>query len=277
VARARRRFGQHFLERAWVDKLVAAVAARPTDRIIEIGPGRGAITEPLAAKVERVVAVEIDRDLAASLAARGFPNVEVITGDILTMDVAAIARRLKGGAGAAVRVVGNLPYHITSPILFRLLDASASSPLEDATLMVQAEVAERLVAEPGTAEYGVLTLSTMMRAEVSLLLPLPPGAFRPVPKVRSAVVRFRFRPPPPGISRPELVIDIVRAVFTQRRKTLANALAPFASALGRNARDLLAATGIDPQRRPETLRLQEYAHLASTFGEATARAPRTKR
>jgi 16S rRNA (adenine1518-N6/adenine1519-N6)-dimethyltransferase len=257
-----------------VDKLVAVVEAKPSDRIIEIGPGRGAITEPLATKVERLIAVEVDRDLAASLAARNLPNVEVITGDILDVDIVSIAQRLTSGADTAVRVVGNLPYNITSPILLRLLDASMSGVLRDATLMVQAEVAERLVAQPGTAEYGVLTLSTMIRADVSLLLPLPPGAFRPVPKVRSAVIRLAFRPPPSEILAPELVVDIVRAVFTQRRKTLGNALAPFASARGHDARDLLAAAGIDAQRRPETLRLEEFARLASAIVEATAPDPR---
>ena len=269
MARARRRFGQHFLERAWVDKLVAALEAKSTDRVIEIGPGRGAITEPLAARVERLVAVEVDRDLAASLVARRLPNVEVVTSDILDVDLVATARRLTSGGRSPVRVVGNLPYNITSPILFRLLEASKSGLIGDATLMVQAEVAERLIAKPGTAEYGVLTLSTMIRADVSLLLPLPPGAFRPVPKVRSAVIRLTFRPPPKEVVQPELVIEIVRAVFTQRRKTLANALAPFASARALQARDVLAAAAIDPRRRPETLRLEEFAQIADAVRRAS--------
>ncbi len=268
MARARRRFGQHFLERAWVDKLVAAIDAKPTDRIIEIGPGRGAITGPLAANVGRLIAVEVDRDLAASLEARRLPNVTVVTGDVLDADLVQIASQF-GVATPPIRVVGNLPYNITSPILFRLLEASQSGVFADATLMLQAEVAERLVAEPGTSEYGVLTLSTMIRADVSLLLTLPPGAFRPMPRVRSAVVRLAFRPPPPEVTQPDLVVEIVRSVFTQRRKTLANALAPFASARGRDAREVLAAASIDSQRRPETLRLAEFAQIARAIRPAT--------
>lgn len=261
MAKARKRFGQHFLEPAWVTKLVAAIAPAQSDRFIEIGPGRGAITAPLAAQVEKLVAVEVDRDLAGELEARRLPNVTVVTGDVLTVNLVDIAAQLGGG----VRVAGNLPYNISSPILFRLLAAGESGLFRDATLMLQREVADRLIAEPSTGDYGVLTLSAKIGADVTRVLALPPGAFRPPPQVRSAVVRLTFRPPAPEVHNPALIIDIVRSVFTQRRKTMSNALAPFASSQGRSAHDALAEAAIDPQRRPETLTLLEYARLADVF------------
>jgi 16S rRNA (adenine1518-N6/adenine1519-N6)-dimethyltransferase len=277
--RPRKRFGQHFLEPQWVAKLVAAIQPAPTDRFIEIGPGPGTITEPLAARVAHVLAVEVDRDLAASLAARRLPNVTVVAADVLTVDLTELARQVGGGelssfeaspataSGSAgqVRVAGNLPYNISSPILFRLLDVATMGLFSDATLMLQKEVADRLLAEPGTSDYGVLTLTTALGAEVTRVLSLPPGAFRPPPKVHSAVVRLTFRALPPDVHDPALVIDIVRAVFTQRRKTLSNALAPFASTRGRSARNVLVAAGIDPQRRPQTLILSEVARLADAL------------
>jgi 16S rRNA (adenine1518-N6/adenine1519-N6)-dimethyltransferase len=276
VVKARKRFGQHFLEPAWVAKLVTAIAPQPADRIIEIGPGRGAITVPLSARVERLVAVEVDRDLAAALEARQLANVTVLTEDVLDVDLVAIAGRMDvasasgqaaadDGARSSVRIVGNLPYNISSPILFKLLDASRSGLFADATLMLQREVADRLVATPGTGDYGVLTLSTMVRADVVRLLDLPPGAFRPAPKVRSSVVRLDFRPPPSQVTDPELLVEIVRSVFTQRRKTMSNALEPLASARGKDARAILAAAGLEATRRPETFTLTEYATLAAVL------------
>lgn len=271
MARARKRFAQHFLEPAWVAKLVTAIAPQPAERFIEIGPGRGAITAPLAARVDRLVAVEVDRDLAADLAARALPNVTVVTGDVLDVDLVAVGRGLGEAPPAVpVRVAGNLPYNISSPILFRLLDASTSGWFTDAILMLQKEVADRLVARPGTGDYGVLTLSAMIRADVTRILELPAGAFRPVPKVKSSVVRLAFRPPPAAVTNPGLVVDIVRSVFTQRRKTMGNALAPLASSRGRDAHVLLAAAELDARRRPETLTLAEYARLADVLALAPA-------
>jgi 16S rRNA (adenine1518-N6/adenine1519-N6)-dimethyltransferase len=267
VVRPRKRFAQHFLEPAWVVKLVTAIAPQPTDRFIEIGPGRGAITEPLATRVAKLVVVEVDRDLAGAIEARGLPNVTVLPEDVLGVDLVDLARRVEG---APVRVVGNLPYNISSPILFKLLDASTSSLFKDATLMLQKEVADRLVATPGTGDYGVLTLSAMLHADVVRLLDLPPGAFRPAPKVRSSVVRLDFRPPPPEVTNPDFVVEIVRSVFTQRRKTISNALAPLAGSRGRNAREVLAHAGLDPMRRPETFTLAEYARLAKSLADGAA-------
>ena len=177
MVRARKRFGQHFLEPAWVTKLVAAIAPQSTDRFIEIGPGRGAITAPLAAQAGRLIAIEVDRDLAAELQARALPNVTVLTADVLDDDFVAVARAFGAAEATPMRIVGNLPYNISSPILFKLLDASKSGLFTDATLMLQKEVADRLIAKPGTGDYGVLTLSTNIRADVIRLLELPPERF----------------------------------------------------------------------------------------------------
>jgi len=266
--RARRRFGQHFLESAWVAKLVAAIAPASTDRFLEIGPGRGEITEPLAARAEQLVAVEVDRDLAAALVARQIANVTVVTADVLQVDLGELLERELGASPQRqVRVVGNLPYNISSPILFRLLNAAASTgAISDATLMLQEEVAARLLASPSTSEYGVLTVQTALGADVSRKLSLPPGAFRPMPTVRSAVVALRFRPPKVAMRDRAVVVELVRSVFTQRRKTMANALAGFAASRGQDPKAALADADIDPRRRPETLQLVEFARLADAFG-----------
>jgi 16S rRNA (adenine1518-N6/adenine1519-N6)-dimethyltransferase len=258
----------------WVAKLVAAAAPASSDHLIEIGPGKGAVTAPLASRVGRLLAIEIDRDLSSALEARALPNTTVLCGDFLTLDVAAVVSSWLGrplGPGADVRVLGNLPYNISSPILFRLLDLAASTGgLRDAVLMLQAEVASRLLAGPGTGEYGVLAILTALGAETERLLDLPPGAFRPVPKVRSTVLRLRFRPSPVEARDPILLVRLVRSMFTQRRKTLANALKPFAADNTVDAASALRRAGIDPGRRPETLQLVEIAALADAFATENA-------
>lgn len=266
--RPRKRFGQHFLEPAWVAKLVAAIAPAATDRFLEIGPGRGAITVPLAANAERLVAIEVDRDLAASLEQRKLPNVSVVATDVLEIDLAGLAvSELDASADRKVRLVGNLPYNISSPVLIRLLEAAARNDVFlDAILMLQQEVADRLHAEPSTREYGVLTLTTALGADVTELLSLPPGAFRPPPKVRSAVVRLAFRPPPVPVEDRELVIEVVRAIFQQRRKVLSNALSTTAESRGLDASTVIAKAGLDPRQRPETLSLGDVARLAAALG-----------
>jgi 16S rRNA (adenine1518-N6/adenine1519-N6)-dimethyltransferase len=266
MMRARKRFAQHFLEPAWVTKLVTAVAASPDDAIVEIGPGRGAITRPLAAQADRLLAIEVDRDLAADLDAARLPNVTVITGDVLAIDLPPVLTSWLGGEpgpSRRFRVVGNLPYNISSPILFRLLDlAAATGAVRDALLMLQKEVADRLVARPGTGDYGVLTVLTALQADVSRVLSLPPGAFRPPPKVHSAVVRLSFRPPLVEVGDAAGFVRMVRTTFTQRRKTLGNALKAFAGEVGVDAGQVLAEVGIDPRRRPETLELSEFGAVA---------------
>lgn len=270
--RPRKRFGQHFLETAWVNKLVLAIGAKADEAFVEIGPGRGAITRPLALQCEKLLAVEVDRDLAADLDGDKPPNVTVVVGDVLKVDLPPIVTAWLGappGPGNQCRMVGNLPYNISSPILFTLLDfAATTGGVRDATLMLQKEVADRLVARVGTGEYGVLTVLTALHADVTRVLSLPPGAFRPPPKVHSAVVRLTFRPPTVDLADPAGFVRMVRAVFTQRRKTIGNALKGFAADAGRPAPGALAAAGIDPMRRPETLALAEFAALANAFSKA---------
>lgn len=269
MVKARKRFGQHFLEAAWVAKLVDALGATPEDAFVEIGPGRGAITAPLAARVSRLLGIEVDRDLAAALAERQIAGLTVLQADVLEVDLSAAIGDWLGaplGPACRVRVVGNLPYNISSPILFRLFDVAASTGgLVDATLMLQREVADRLTARPDTREYGVLSILTALRADVVRLLALPPGAFRPPPKVSSAVVRLSFRPTPVAISDEAILTSLVRTIFMQRRKTLTNALKPFAARLGRDAVGALVAAGLDGRRRPETLQLVELSQLADVF------------
>jgi len=267
--RARKRFAQHFLEAAWVTKLLAAASITETDAVVEIGPGRGAITRPLAERCRRLLAIEVDRDLAADLEADKPENVTVVTGDVLAVDLVPILADWLGappGPANPFRIVGNLPYNISSPILFRLIDlASTTNGVTDALLMLQKEVADRLIAKVGTGDYGVLTVLTTLHADVTRILSLPPGAFRPQPKVHSAVVRLTFRPPKVQVDDPDAFVRMVRTTFTQRRKTIGNALKPFAAPTGKDAAAVLKAIGVDPQRRPETLQLAEFAALSNAF------------
>ena len=256
--RSRKRFGQHFLEPAWVNKLIDALQPKATDTFLEIGPGRGALTLPLARRVAGIVAVEIDRDLAAALTDQVAPNVHVLTADFLDVDLDEVLEN----DPRPLRVVGNLPYNVSSPILFKLLASHRDGArFSDATVMLQREVADRLTATPGTKEYGPLAIQMALHADVARLLALPPGAFRPPPKVSSAVVRLRFRPSTVDIGDPRAFERVVRGMFLQRRKTLGNALAPVADSFGRSAAQLLEAAGIDGRRRPETLTLEEIARL----------------
>ena len=252
--RARKRFGQHFLEPAWVTKVVKAVEAKPDESILEIGPGRAALTRPLAEQCGRMLAVEVDRDLAAELEATKPAHLTVIVGDVLEVDLAAALSEWLGvslGPGSDVRIVGNLPYNISSPILFALLDLAAKTGgVRDAILMLQKEVADRLVAKVGTGDYGVLTVLTRVNADVTRILSLPPGAFRP-----------------PTVDIPDMAgfVRMVRTMFTQRRKTLSNALKPFGLERSVAPADALAAAGVDPRRRPETLEMAEMAALFRAF------------
>jgi 16S rRNA (adenine1518-N6/adenine1519-N6)-dimethyltransferase len=258
VPRARKRFGQHFLEPAWVAKLIASVVPSPDEVFLEIGPGRGALTKPLAPRVARLIAVEIDRDLAAALPDQLPPNVRVIEGDFLEVDVS----EMLDDERRPVRVVGNLPYNVSSPILFKLLEAADEGRLlSDATLMLQKEVADRLGASPGTSDYGALAIQVALLARVDRLLTLPPGAFRPPPKVTSAVVRLTFHPPTHDVGDRRAFERLVRGVFLQRRKTLLNALKPVADSFGRSAPEVIERAGVDGNKRPEMLTVGEMARL----------------
>jgi 16S rRNA (adenine1518-N6/adenine1519-N6)-dimethyltransferase len=258
---ARRRFGQHFLEPAWVDKMIRLIDPKPDETFLEIGPGRGALTLPLAARAKRVIAYEIDRDLVSALAATRSANLTVVEGDFLA------AGPPQAGS---FRVAGNLPYNVASPILFKLVDwYRAGLQVSDATLMLQREVADRLTATIGTRDYGVLSVLIGYHASVERLLTLPPGAFRPAPKVHSAVVRLRFHAPDPPADNEELMEALVKAAFTRRRKTLANALAAFPNERLRPG-DALARAALEATRRPETLTIGEWVRLANVYASSRA-------
>ncbi len=277
--RPRKRFGQHFLAPEWARKVVRAIAVAPGDVLLEIGPGRGALTRPLAESGVPILAVEVDRDLVADLATTLPRNVTIVSGDVLAVDVVPYLYGLEsqvppGEAGEPrpprrVRVVGNLPYNLTSPILFRLAKLQEQHGVFfDATLMVQKEVADRLVARPRSHDYGILTVTMQLSGRVERLLNLPPGAFKPAPKVWSSVVRLEFGAPAVRVADRALFERVVKATFGQRRKTLANTL----KGVVPNPADVLAAAHIDPRRRPETLSLEELARLTDQCAGAL-RAP----
>jgi 16S rRNA (adenine1518-N6/adenine1519-N6)-dimethyltransferase len=277
-AHARKRFGQHFLEAPWVAKVMQAIDPSPTDLFLEIGPGRGALTRPLAGGAAQVVAVEIDRDLSAGLSASALPGVTVINADFLRMAASDVGSAFadRARAGSALRVAGNLPYNVASPILFQLVGLHAAGlPLVDATVMLQREVADRLLAAPRSRDYGVLSVLIRHRADVVRLLDLPPGAFRPPPRVRSTVVRLTFHPPDPQVEDPAAFEALVKAAFSKRRKTLANALASHAAAAGTSAAAVLARAAIDGSRRPESLRIDEFGRLTDACsGDGSTPVPR---
>ncbi len=266
MMRTRKRFGQHFLERVWADKVIDAIAPRPDDAFLEIGPGPGILTLKLAPKVSRLVGIEIDRDLAQALEPKLPAHASIATGDVREIDIERVL--LAAGIAGPLRIAGNLPYNISSPILVRLMDLQSRRQVIDATLMLQREVADRIAARPGSREYGVLSVLVQWRADVTTLLAIPPGAFRPPPEVRSALIRLSFRPPPFCLKDPAIFDRMVRAMFTQRRKTLANALAPFSGQLGVVPTTILGEAAIDPRRRPETLEIVEIARLADLFATA---------
>lgn len=240
-------------------KVIESLHVTSADTFLEIGPGRGALTRPLAARAGRVIAIEIDRDLATALANEQLRNVHIIESDVLDVDLREALR----AEGRPLRVAGNLPYNVSSPILFALLAAADEGRFfSDATLMLQKEVADRLVAKPGRKEYGALAIQVALTAEVEHLLTLPPGAFRPPPKVTSAVVRLRFRPPSVDVGDRRVFERLVRGIFLQRRKTLANALRPVADSFGRAAAELLERAQVDGRLRPEALTLDQIARLS---------------
>ena len=270
----RKRFGQHFLEPVWVAKVIRAIDPQPADHFIEIGPGRGALTRPLLERVESVLAFEIDRDLAADLREnekirlKADPTSKLTDGKLTVVEGNFLdtANKLAEERSHPLRVAGNLPYNVASPILFKLLGLHASGvPLLDATLMLQHEVADRLVAAPGGKEYGVLSILVQHAADVERLLALPPGAFRPPPKVRSVLVRVRFRQPRPLADDRKIFAGLIQSIFTRRRKTLVNALLAFPLSSQLSPIAALERAAIDGHRRPETLAVEELVRLANVF------------
>jgi len=247
---ARKRFGQNFLiEPRVIADIIAAIAPARGDRLVEIGPGHGALTAPLLERLERLDVVEIDRDLAAALAQR-YPRERLMihTGDALDFDFAAL--------GPELRVVGNLPYNISTPLLFHLARFAAS--LRDLHFMLQQEVVERMVASPGGGEYGRLSVMLQYRFDVEALFTVPPEAFAPAPKVYSAVVRLRPRPVAALTARDEATLSrVVAAAFGQRRKMLRNTLRDLIGV------DALAALGIAATQRAEELAVGDYVRLAN--------------
>ena len=253
----RRALGQHFLRDAVVARaIVDLLAPTAADLVVEIGPGEGALTDALVRRVGHVIALEIDHGLVERLRRR-LPAVEVTEADARTWDYGGLERP----PGGRVLVVGNLPYSVGKPILQALVEARTA--IDDMALMLQLEVAERVAAPPGGKTYGSLSVLTQLYCDVRLALRVPPGAFRPPPKVDSAVLRLRPLPAPRVAVRDEARFHtVVRAAFAQRRKTLANALAAGLGLSAVHAREAAASAGIDPGRRAETLDLKEFAELA---------------
>jgi len=247
---ARKRFGQHFLTDAGViDDIVAAIDPKPGDALVEIGPGLGAMTDPLAARCTRLTVIELDRDLAARLRRR--PELDVVEGDVLRVDFGALAQQL----GAKLRVVGNLPYNISTPILFHLLDAVAS--IEDQHFMLQKEVVQRMAAGPGGKEYGRLSVMLQWRYDIESVLDVPPEAFEPPPRVDSAVVRMQPLPDVPLLDA-GLLEELVAVAFSQRRKLLRNTLGRWLEQRGFGGE-------FDVQRRAEEVPVAQYVALAQAL------------
>jgi 16S rRNA (adenine1518-N6/adenine1519-N6)-dimethyltransferase len=251
----RKRFGQHFLvDTGVLDAIVAAIDPRPGQALVEIGPGLGALTQPLLERCERLTVVELDRDLAVRL--RRNPALEVIEADVLTVDFAALAAT----RGAKLRIVGNLPYNISTPILFHLLGAAAQ--VEDQHFMLQQEVVERMAAGPGRKDYGRLSVMLQWRYHVEPLIEVPPEAFDPPPRVDSAVVRMIPWPAPAALD-PLLFESLVAAAFSQRRKLLRHSLGRWLEARGFGG-------AFDLQRRAEEVPVAEYVTLAQALAAAPA-------
>jgi 16S rRNA (adenine1518-N6/adenine1519-N6)-dimethyltransferase len=249
---ARKRFGQNFLvDRHYIDRIVAAVEPQLDDNLVEIGPGLGALTVPLLDRLEQLTVIEIDRDLAAKLVAQYPPaRLRMHNADALEFDFSSL--------GMHLRVVGNLPYYISSPLLFHLAQYEAN--LRDVTVMLQKEVVERMVAAPATPAYGRISVMLQVRFRIERLFIVPAGAFRPTPKVDSAVARLTpLRAERPQLGDEALFARVVAAAFGQRRKTLRNALKTIAG------EEELERAGIAPGARGETLSVPDFVRLANAL------------
>lgn len=254
---AKKSLGQNFLyDRAILSEIIEAARIQPEDTVIEIGPGHGTMTKLLAEKARKLIAIELDHELCVKLVGelKGFNNIDLVEGDAMKFNYEEVGR---------FKVVANIPYYITTPVIFRLLEAKQQ--LESMTLTIQKEVAERIVAPPGGKDYGVLSIALQCYALPALKFMVPKEAFHPVPKVDSAVVHISLRETPlVSVADEAFFFKVVRTAFSQRRKTLSNSLKPF----GPTVRDVLAETGIDPQRRPETLSIEEFKKIAELLSES---------
>jgi len=256
--RARKRFGQNFLhDPGVIRRIIDAVAPNPGEQLVEIGPGQGAITLHLLQAAGALDAVELDRDLIAPLQTRcaGQGELRIHNRDALKFDFRSLANGPR-----SLRLVGNLPYNISTPILFHLLDQADC--IHDMHFMLQKEVVERMAAEPGSRDYGRLSVMLQTRCRVTPLFTIGPGAFRPAPKVDSAFVRLLpYATPPYAIDDPERFAQVVQQAFSQRRKTLRNCLRGTIDA------EQISALGIDPSIRPEQLGIDEYVRLANKIAK----------
>ena len=244
---ARKRFGQHFLaDIGIIDSIVRAIDPRPGQAVVEIGPGLGALTGPLRERCDRLIVIELDRDLAARL--RRQPDLDVIEADVLKVDFKALA----AAAGKPLRVVGNLPYNISTPILFHLLDACAV--VQDQHFMLQKEVVDRMAAAPGSKDFGRLSVMLQWRYDIENVLDVPPEAFDPPPRVDSAVVRMQPLPADASVDATRLGA-LVTVAFSQRRKILRGTLGRWIEQQG-------LVTPFDLQRRAEEVPVAEYLALA---------------
>jgi len=257
---AKKQFGQHFLhEKHYIEKIVLAVDAKPGERLVEIGPGQGAITFPLLDRHGELTVIEFDRDLIAPLTdvARAHGALTVIHRDVLEVDFTALAT---GSPEGRIRLVGNLPYNLSSPILFHALDHAGA--IRDMHFMLQKEVVDRMAAAPGSKVYGRLSVMLQAYCAVTPLFKVPPGAFRPPPKVDSAVVRLVPRAPESiGIADPRRFSQLVRAAFGQRRKTLRNALQGVADVA------TIEAAGLRPDARAEQIDVAGFVRLANVASD----------
>lgn len=254
-----KRFGQNFLrDQAVIARIVRAIRPAPGQHLVEIGPGLGALTAALLPAVDRLDVIELDRSLLPRLAARFDEQaaLRVHHADALAFDYSALA-----GDGAPLRVVGNLPYNISTPLLFHLMAHSAH--ILDMHFMLQKEVVDRLCAQPGNRDYGRLTVAIAARAHCEALFEVGPESFDPPPKVTSAIVRITPRAPAQPIGDAAAFDRVVTAAFSQRRKTLANALSGLLPAVA--AAERIRAAGIDPRARAETLSLADFTRLAETM------------
>jgi 16S rRNA (adenine1518-N6/adenine1519-N6)-dimethyltransferase len=252
---ARKRFGQHFLaDDAIIHEIVRAIDPRPGQTMVEIGPGLAALTQPLVERLGRLVVVELDRDLAARL--RAHPQLEVIESDVLALDWRALAVRLGGLADSIkLRVVGNLPYNISSPILFALL--AVADLVQDQHFMLQKEVVDRMVAPPSGSDYGRLSVMLQWRYEMEQVLWVGPESFDPPPRVDSAVVRMRPLADPPALDA-ALLSELVQVAFSQRRKLMRHTLGPWLEQRG-------CQRPFDLQRRAQEVPVAEYVALAQSL------------
>ncbi|TAN39738.1 MAG: ribosomal RNA small subunit methyltransferase A [Nitrospirae bacterium] len=252
----KKKLGQNFLSDPFVlGRIIEAADLTPDDTVIEIGPGPGSLTKLLAENVKRLIAIELDHDLCVKLLPKlsAFRNVELIEGDALKYSYNDVGR---------FKVVANIPYYITTPLIFRLLEEKEN--LGSITLTIQKEVAERIVAGPGGKDYGVLSIMVQYYSIPQLKFIVPKELFWPVPKVDSAVVHITLRKTPAvEVKDEEFFFKVIRTAFSQRRKTLSNSLKPFGPAV----KEVLEIAAVDPVRRPETLSISEFAQIADLLVE----------